>query len=167
MLKTKRFCFVLNPVCICCVKSSPFWNSTKICFQFSTKLTDVPLFFFLVLFRSVNSAFTTLRTLIPTEPKNRKLSKIETLRLASSYIAHLGTQLSAGKCVVVVLIPLRSTCCFFLPGPIEQPCLRVSKQTYEIDNETSSSSNRHQVCTFCIAHKKGPAVSETKKKLIC
>lgn len=38
-----------------------------------------------------------LRTLIPTEPKDRKLSKIETLRLASSYIAHLGTQLIAGN----------------------------------------------------------------------
>jgi hypothetical protein len=32
-----------------------------------------------------------------TEPADRKLSKIETLRLASSYIAHLGTQLIAGK----------------------------------------------------------------------
>lgn len=46
---------------------------------------------------SVNTAFTILRTLIPTEPKDRKLSKIETLRLASSYISHLGTQLLAGK----------------------------------------------------------------------
>lgn len=45
---------------------------------------------------SVNTAFSTLRTLIPTEPKDRKLSKIETLRLASSYISHLGTQLMAG-----------------------------------------------------------------------
>ncbi|XP_010143031.1 PREDICTED: basic helix-loop-helix transcription factor scleraxis, partial [Buceros rhinoceros silvestris] len=32
---------------------------------------------------SVNTAFTALRTLIPTEPADRKLSKIETLRLAS------------------------------------------------------------------------------------
>lgn len=47
-------------------------------------------------FFSVNSAFTTLRLLIPTEPKNRKLSKIETLRLAKSYIAHLGAILVTG-----------------------------------------------------------------------
>ncbi|XP_044260718.1 transcription factor 15-like isoform X2 [Tribolium madens] len=57
---------------------------------------------------SVNTAFSTLRTLIPTEPKDRKLSKIETLRLASSYISHLGTQLMA--------------------GPIEQPCLRLANK---------------------------------------
>ncbi|NWY08106.1 SCX factor, partial [Nothoprocta ornata] len=45
---------------------------------------------------SVNTAFTALRTLIPTEPADRKLSKIETLRLASSYISHLGNVLLAG-----------------------------------------------------------------------
>jgi transcription factor 15 len=33
---------------------------------------------------------------IPTEPVDRKLSKIETLRLATSYIEHLATQLTAG-----------------------------------------------------------------------
>jgi hypothetical protein len=38
---------------------------------------------------SVNSAFLKLRDLIPTEPLDRKLSKIETLRLAGSYINHL------------------------------------------------------------------------------
>jgi hypothetical protein len=38
---------------------------------------------------SVNSAFVQLRNLIPTEPIDRKLSKIETLRLAGSYINHL------------------------------------------------------------------------------
>ncbi|XP_056130779.1 transcription factor 15 [Lampris incognitus] len=43
--------------------------------------------------QSVNTAFTALRTLIPTEPVDRKLSKIETLRLASSYISHLANVL--------------------------------------------------------------------------
>lgn len=46
---------------------------------------------------SVNSAFSTLRLLIPTEPKNRKLSKIETLRLAKSYISHLSATLVIGE----------------------------------------------------------------------
>lgn len=50
---------------------------------------------------SVNSAFVTLRQLIPTEPKTRKLSKIETLRLAKSYIEHLAAILMTGefKCI--------------------------------------------------------------------
>lgn len=63
------------------------------------------LFFFLheptpsavIINTSVNSAFNTLRLLIPTEPKNRKLSKIETLRLAKSYIAHLKAVLHIGE----------------------------------------------------------------------
>ncbi|CAL4204780.1 unnamed protein product, partial [Meganyctiphanes norvegica] len=74
---------------------------------------------------SVNSAFTTLRTLIPTEPADRKLSKIETLRLASSYISHLGTQL--------------------LAGPVDQPCLRHSQSYY------NSAGERRPVCTFCLS----------------
>ena len=47
--------------------------------------------------QSVNGAFAFLRGLIPTEPVDRKLSKIETLRLATSYIEHLVNQLKAGK----------------------------------------------------------------------
>ena len=47
--------------------------------------------------QSVNGAFQHLRDLIPTEPVDRKLSKIETLRLATSYIEHLATQLTAGR----------------------------------------------------------------------
>ena len=52
---------------------------------------------------NVNSAYNTLRDLIPTEPLDRKLSKIETLRLATSYIQHLAIQLQAGKKRYVVL----------------------------------------------------------------
>ncbi|XP_026327643.1 transcription factor 15 [Hyposmocoma kahamanoa] len=53
---------------------------------------------------SVNTAFNTLRLLIPTEPPDRKLSKIEILRLAGSYITHLDNQLYTGD--------------------MEQPCLQ-------------------------------------------
>lgn len=38
---------------------------------------------------NVNVGFDKLRRLIPTDPQDRKLSKIEVLRLATSYINHL------------------------------------------------------------------------------
>ncbi|KAG7209707.1 hypothetical protein KM043_011344 [Ampulex compressa] len=85
---------------------------------------------------SVNTAFSALRTLIPTEPADRKLSKIETLRLASSYISHLFA-------VLVV-------------GAIDQPCLRL-EDTGGIysTNHWPDPHSRPQVCTFCLAmHKK-------------
>ncbi|XP_030564675.1 neurogenin-3 [Drosophila novamexicana] len=46
---------------------------------------------------NVNAAYEELRGLIPTEPVNRKLSKIEIIHLASSYITHLRSTLHAGK----------------------------------------------------------------------
>ncbi|RWS28656.1 Transcription factor 15-like protein [Leptotrombidium deliense] len=45
--------------------------------------------------QSVNDAFAVLRTRIPTEPEDRKLSKIEVLRLATSYINHLSNVIKA------------------------------------------------------------------------
>ncbi|XP_046143439.1 basic helix-loop-helix transcription factor scleraxis-like isoform X2 [Osmia bicornis bicornis] len=85
---------------------------------------------------SVNTAFSALRTLIPTEPADRKLSKIETLRLASSYISHLGAVLVA--------------------GPVDQPCSRVEDPANVYGkNHWADSQTRPQVCTFCLAmHKK-------------
>ncbi|XP_046387301.1 basic helix-loop-helix transcription factor scleraxis isoform X2 [Ischnura elegans] len=92
------------------------------------------------------SAFNTLRTLIPTEPADRKLSKIETLRLASSYISHLGTQLLAGS--------------------MEQPCLRSGYRTSHSNRqqstrhcpntntnstETTTQPGPRPVCTFCLS----------------
>lgn len=77
---------------------------------------------------SVNSAFITLRTLIPTEPANRKLSKIETLRLATSYIAHLNTVLMVG-----------ADC-------IDQPCIKHQAMLRGgMDNLPKT------VCTFCLS----------------
>ena len=83
---------------------------------------------------SVNSAFSALRVLIPTEPSDRKLSKIETLRLASSYIAHLGSMLVSGT-----------------------QCPNVAKAVEHSGNISPSSASR--VCTFCLSLLK--AVSET------
>ncbi|XP_045498137.1 basic helix-loop-helix transcription factor scleraxis-like isoform X1 [Colias croceus] len=68
---------------------------------------------------SVNMAFNALRLLIPTEPPDRKLSKIEILRLAGSYITHLDNQLYTGD--------------------MERPCLR--NNDYEHKNTS--------LCTFC------------------
>ncbi|XP_039276113.1 transcription factor 15-like [Nilaparvata lugens] len=74
---------------------------------------------------SVNSAFTVLRSLIPTEPADRKLSKIETLRLATSYISHLDAQLTTGS--------------------DNQPCLKL--KTIQINDKARDIP----VCTFCLS----------------
>ena len=39
--------------------------------------------------RTFNSAYVTLRALLPTTPPTKKLSKIEILRFAISYVCHL------------------------------------------------------------------------------
>lgn len=98
---------------------------------------------------SVNSAFTMLRTLIPTEPADRKLSKIETIRLATSYIAHLQTVLSVGLDVV------------------DQPCMaaaaaaaaamqpsRTSKRGSSTDDGSDIVGRGGHICTFCLSASK-------------
>ncbi|XP_065607392.1 transcription factor 15-like [Cyrtonyx montezumae] len=63
---------------------------------------------------SVNTAFGALRTLIPTEPADRKLSKVETLRLASSYISHLANVLRLQGSAAPQPCPRRPICTFCL-----------------------------------------------------
>ena len=75
---------------------------------------------------SVNAAFSTLRVLIPTEPSDRKLSKIETLRLATSYISHLGTLLVSGS-----------------------QCVNNADVKDNITVPVSPSTGR--ICTFCLS----------------
>lgn len=83
--------------------------------------------------QSVNSAFTALRTLIPTEPVDRKLSKIETLRLASSYISHLANVLVLGD------------------GREDgQPCLSA---VYRAQGDGESKQPR-TICTFCLSNQR-------------
>ncbi|XP_007899418.1 basic helix-loop-helix transcription factor scleraxis [Callorhinchus milii] len=86
---------------------------------------------------SVNTAFTALRTLIPTEPADRKLSKIETLRLASSYISHLGNVLLLGE------------------AGDGQPC-HTSASTYYPNTRSSEpdSNQPRQICTFCLSNQR-------------
>ncbi len=78
---------------------------------------------------SVNDAFLVLRSLIPTSPLNRRLSKIETLRLATSYIAHLDATLVVG-----------------VDAP-DKPCLRRR----QMDN---CQTAENYVCTFCVNEQK-------------
>ncbi|XP_068997392.1 transcription factor 15 [Embiotoca jacksoni] len=80
--------------------------------------------------QSVNTAFTALRTLIPTEPVDRKLSKIETLRLASSYISHLANVLLIGD-----------------GGADGQPCL------VHAQGESGAKQPR-TICTFCLSNQR-------------
>lgn len=132
---------------------------------------------------SVNTAFTALRTLIPTEPADRytcrlvscvtvhfvfskgfkenmfhprftnnrvqhlsfydcrKLSKIETLRLASSYISHLGNVLLLGE------------------GLHDgQPCHAPSPPFFHVSSSPSRGSDpsaqpKH-ICTFCLSNQR-------------
>ncbi|XP_064204417.1 basic helix-loop-helix transcription factor scleraxis [Anguilla rostrata] len=87
---------------------------------------------------SVNTAFTALRTLIPTEPADRKLSKIETLRLASSYISHLGNVLLVGEAC----------------GD-GQPChTTASFYHHSSPARDSDSPQPKQICTFCLSNQR-------------
>ena len=84
--------------------------------------------------QNVNTAFTALRTLIPTEPVDRKLSKIETLRLASSYISHLANVLVVGDA----------------REDGQQPCLSaVYKEVKATDGKKPRT-----ICTFCLSNQR-------------
>uniref|UniRef100_A0A672Y7J9 Si:ch211-246m6.4 n=1 Tax=Sphaeramia orbicularis TaxID=375764 RepID=A0A672Y7J9_9TELE len=84
---------------------------------------------------SVNTAFTALRTLIPTEPADRKLSKIETLRLASSYISHLANVLLLGE-----------------DSRDGQPCLRYHSILH--GPAALSAPPLRPICTFCLSNQR-------------
>ncbi|KAM6973666.1 basic helix-loop-helix transcription factor scleraxis-like [Aplochiton taeniatus] len=103
---------------------------------------------------SVNTAFTALRTLIPTEPAHRKLSKIETLRLASSYISHLGNVLLLGEglhdgqpCHGGGHAP------FFQHGRPGGMGGTTGASSRERDNDSENSQPK-QICTFCLSNQR-------------
>lgn len=87
--------------------------------------------------QSVNAGFSALRTLIPTEPADRKLSKIETLRLAVSYIAHLETVLLVSEIEEEL---------------VEQPCIRHA-ETLATVRDSAVLSPQPTLCTFCLSSK--------------
>ncbi|XP_026581911.1 basic helix-loop-helix transcription factor scleraxis, partial [Pseudonaja textilis] len=98
---------------------------------------------------SVNTAFSALRTLIPTEPADRKLSKIETLRLASSYIAHLGNVLLAGEGCGDGQ-PCHAGPAFFHPGGGGGG----GKGGGSPAGPESEASQPKQICTFCLSNQR-------------
>ncbi|XP_005291197.1 basic helix-loop-helix transcription factor scleraxis [Terrapene carolina triunguis] len=103
---------------------------------------------------SVNTAFTALRTLIPTEPADRKLSKIETLRLASSYISHLGNVLLVGEACGDGQ-PCHTTPGFYHHSSGSSPPLRESE-----------NSQPKQICTFCLSNQRKLSKDRDRKTAI-
>ncbi|KAJ7417905.1 Basic helix-loop-helix transcription factor scleraxis [Willisornis vidua] len=103
---------------------------------------------------SVNTAFTALRTLIPTEPADRKLSKIETLRLASSYISHLGNVLLVGEACGDGQ-PCHNTPPGFFPHGGGSPPAR-----------DPDSSQPKQICTFCLSNQRKLSKDRDRKTSI-
>ncbi|KAK6491274.1 basic helix-loop-helix mRNAion factor scleraxis-like [Huso huso] len=99
---------------------------------------------------SVNTAFTALRTMIPTEPADRKLSKIETLRLASSYISHLGNVLLVGEAC----------------GD-GQPCHTTSSYYQHSSSSSpgrdSDGSQPKHICTFCLSNQRKMSKDRDRK----
>ncbi|NXO24590.1 SCX factor, partial [Cisticola juncidis] len=98
---------------------------------------------------SVNTAFTALRTLIPTEPADRKLSKIETLRLASSYISHLGNVLLLGEAAAGQQ-PCRGAP--GVPGVPGGP--GGAGQHGSPGGRDGESAQPRQICTFCLSNQR-------------
>ncbi|CAF0895829.1 unnamed protein product [Adineta steineri] len=82
---------------------------------------------------SVNSAFVELRHLIPTEPADRKLSKIETLRLAVSYINHLHSVLT-------------------LPNITQNHCAFIKMKNHDNNHNDDDEDGEQHLCTFCVNH---------------
>ncbi|KAJ3582028.1 hypothetical protein NHX12_015967 [Muraenolepis orangiensis] len=106
---------------------------------------------------SVNTAFTALRGLIPTEPADRKLSKIETLRLASSYIAHLANVMLLGGGAG----EQQEDDDGLQDGPQPPSCLRYQSilQLQCCSSSSSSSdslcgSSLRPICTFCLSNQR-------------
>lgn len=105
---------------------------------------------------SVNSAFQVLRLLIPTEPKDRRLSKIETLRLAKSYINHLATTLTTGtRKKLLKWSRLLNFIELFLTGncqvDADPNCYHSMDEINADHGRIQRGDRRSNICTFCIS----------------
>ncbi|XP_053323532.1 basic helix-loop-helix transcription factor scleraxis [Spea bombifrons] len=104
---------------------------------------------------SVNNAFTALRTLIPTEPADRKLSKIETLRLASSYISHLGNVLLLGD-----------ACGDGQPCHTTTPYYHHHPAGGSPNHRDGEPAQPKQICTFCLSNQRKMGKERDRKTVI-
>ena len=102
----------------------------------------------------VNAAFARLRSFIPTEPPERRLSKIEVLRLARTYINHLVVELhSDGQLACAdYWASLQSS---------QAPPMEASSCTCpSLDRQTGKST---ELCIFCLQMQK----ARTKMSASC
>ncbi|XP_063054435.1 basic helix-loop-helix transcription factor scleraxis [Engraulis encrasicolus] len=111
---------------------------------------------------SVNTAFSALRTLIPTEPADRKLSKIETLRLASSYISHLGNVLLLGEAC------RDGQPCNRPPPPsaLYRPGHAARNSSPPSPTTDTENSQPRQICTFCLSNQRRMTKDRDRKSAI-
>ncbi|XP_064309305.1 basic helix-loop-helix transcription factor scleraxis-like [Phalacrocorax carbo] len=87
---------------------------------------------------SVNTAFGALRRLIPTRPADRRLSKVETLRLAASYISHLAN---------VLLLHRRQA----EGSPAAQPGPQPGPRPCPPPGPQPAAAAPRPICTFCLS----------------
>ncbi|KAM7049036.1 basic helix-loop-helix transcription factor scleraxis-like [Acridotheres tristis] len=105
---------------------------------------------------SVNTAFGALRRLIPTRPADRRLSKVETLRLASSYISHLANVLLLQQRRQDEAVAAEEPCPQSCPQPCPQPaqpCPQPSQPAQPCPQPCSppGASEPRSICTFCLS----------------
>ncbi|XP_052777563.1 transcription factor 21-like [Mya arenaria] len=99
--------------------------------------------------RVLSKAFSKLKTTLPWVPSDTKLSKLDTLRLASSYIAHLKQILDGNEEEVVChqstnIHPLNLTWPFSFQGKGDHSNLSPLDSTRS-DKDTSSLSEDHNL----------------------
>ncbi|KAM3854382.1 transcription factor 21 [Vipera latastei] len=87
--------------------------------------------------RVLSKAFSRLKTTLPWVPPDTKLSKLDTLRLASSYIAHLRQILASDKYENGYLHPVNLTWPFMIAGKPENE-LKEAVNTTRLCGPTAS-----------------------------
>ncbi|KAL0271325.1 UNVERIFIED_CONTAM: hypothetical protein PYX00_008448 [Menopon gallinae] len=92
--------------------------------------------------RILSKAFSRLKTTLPWVPPDTKLSKLDTLRLATSYIAHLRTILTDDGSPAPIVHPLNLTWPFTIQ---QQTSDQSSRSPDEWSSEEQNQSNRTSV----------------------